>query len=102
MEAFDSRTAELLVPLPSPDGDGAVELERLSGHVASLLERNAQLQRALDSRIVIEQAKGILAERLGITVDEAFALLREASRSRRTRIHKLAGAVVASRTTPAT
>ena len=64
-------------------------------------ERTAHLQRALDSRVVIEQAKGILAERFGFDVEEAFALLRRAARSNGVRIRELAESVVSSRETPA-
>jgi anti-anti-sigma regulatory factor len=35
-----------------------------------------QLQRALYGRVEIEQAKGVVAHQLGVTVDEAFAILR--------------------------
>ncbi|MFS8097389.1 GAF and ANTAR domain-containing protein [Lentzea alba] len=39
-----------------------------------------QLQATLDSRILLEQAKGVLSERLQVTVGDAFLLLREYSR----------------------
>jgi hypothetical protein len=53
-----------------------------------------QLQTALDSRVVIEQAKGILAERFCLSVEEAFNLLRDAARSGRVPLRSLAEAVV--------
>jgi transcriptional regulator with GAF, ATPase, and Fis domain len=43
---------------------------------------NSRLSTALNSRIRIEQAKGVLAERAGTTVDEAFAMIRSYARSR--------------------
>ena len=65
-----------------------------------LLERTIQLQAALESRVVIEQAKGMLAERLGVTVDEAFAFLRSAARSQEMKLTSLAAEVVRSPETP--
>ena len=51
--------------------------------VATLAEQNAQLERALESRVLIEQAKGMLAERWDTSPAEAFELLRSAARSHR-------------------
>jgi len=53
-----------------------------------------QLQAALNSRVLIEQAKGLLAERLGIGVADAFDVLRAAARSRNRRLADLAQALV--------
>jgi AmiR/NasT family two-component response regulator len=69
--------------------------------VAALAEQNANLQRALDSRVVIEQAKGVLAERFALDVADAFELLRRSARNNRMRLHDLAERVVATRETPA-
>jgi ANTAR domain-containing protein len=53
-----------------------------------------QLQRALDSRVVIEQAKGALAARLACTPDDAFRLLRDYARASNRRLTEVAGHVV--------
>ena len=86
---------------PAQDGDGALGELRAPLVELQLLEReNAQLREALSSRIVIEQAKGVLAERYRLGLDEAFELLRRTARSRRMRIHVLAAAVVTGKATP--
>jgi AmiR/NasT family two-component response regulator len=55
---------------------------------------NEQLQTALNSRVIIEQAKGKLAERLGLDMDQAFSLLRNSARSRNRRLSDLAHAFI--------
>jgi GAF domain-containing protein len=51
-----------------------------------------QLQLALSSRIVIEQAKGALAQRLDVSLDDAFTQLRQEARSSRRRLVDVAQA----------
>ncbi|HEX8766721.1 MAG TPA: GAF and ANTAR domain-containing protein [Jatrophihabitans sp.] len=53
-----------------------------------------QLQTALNSRIVVEQAKGALAQARGVSVDEAFRLLRSHARSASARLSDVAQQVV--------
>ncbi len=53
-----------------------------------------QLQVALNSRVIIEQAKGILAERLQTTPDEAFLILRRYARDHNRPLTELAGDVI--------
>ncbi|HVM19591.1 MAG TPA: GAF and ANTAR domain-containing protein [Egibacteraceae bacterium] len=54
----------------------------------------AQLQHALDSRVIIEQAKGILAERHKVRPDDAFEAIRAFARRNRLKIHELATQIV--------
>jgi GAF domain-containing protein len=58
---------------------------------------NEQLQAALNSRVIIEQAKGKLAERLGLDMDQAFNLLREAARTSNRRLSDVAQAFIAGK-----
>jgi AmiR/NasT family two-component response regulator len=76
-------------------------LDAARDRIAGLEEKVAQLETALQSRIVIEQAKGMLAERLSVGVDEAFDILRYAARSHRLKLHDLARSVIEDEHTPA-
>jgi hypothetical protein len=81
--------------------EATVALGRLLAVTQATLERRAQLEHALQSRIAIEQAKGVLAERYGITVEEAFQLIRRAARNRRMKLHDLVRMIRPGEETPA-
>ncbi len=85
---FDERQFTLLHP----------SKERLEDSNAFLLERVAQLETALNSRIVIEQAKGILARALNLSVDQAFDVLRQTARNRGAKVHDLAATIATAPT----
>jgi GAF domain-containing protein len=65
--------------------------ERAIRHAETVQE---QLQGALNSRVIIEQAKGVFAGKTGLDPEEAFAALRSHARSRGMRLTDLARAVV--------
>ncbi len=54
-----------------------------------------QLQNALDRRVTVEQAKGMLAERGRIEMDEAFTLLRSYARSNNRQLTAVAHEIIA-------
>ncbi|MGC1570429.1 MAG: ANTAR domain-containing protein, partial [Trebonia sp.] len=80
-------------PPSGNDGAEADEASRLAVTVA-------QLEHALASRVGVEQAIGVLAERHRLRPREAFDLLRGAARSRGQRIPDIAQDVVASTANP--
>src|SRR5262245_35533596 len=82
----DDRRAETAADL-----DWAVRVQRLESEVAGL-------RRAMASRGVIEQAKGVLAERLGCSPDEAFAHLSTMSQRSNVRLADVAASLLASMT----
>lgn len=59
-----------------------------------------QLQGALNSRVVLEQAKGMLAERAGVGVDQAFSRMRDHARRSGQSLRDVAAAVVENRGLP--
>lgn len=63
-------------------------------------ELTAGLQKALDTRIVVEQAKGYLMARNRIEAKAAFELLRRYARSHSVKVHAVAADVVAGRLLP--
>ncbi|HWG93588.1 MAG TPA: GAF and ANTAR domain-containing protein [Mycobacteriales bacterium] len=62
---------------------------------ARALDLNAQLSSALETRAVIERAKGVLMAQQGVDEDAAFAQLRAWSQSRNTKLRDVAAEVVA-------
>ncbi|KFU81438.1 GAF domain-containing protein [Amycolatopsis lurida] len=97
LNLFDSRPASL-------DDDGLSLARALAGiaTIGILHHRTwqrqeivtGQLQTALNSRVLIEQAKGVLAERLRVSVDDAFGVLRAYARSNNRKILSVAAGIV--------
>ena len=96
---FGSRTGEL--------SDADLLVGQTLAHIASvaILQEHAptpttvmpQLRSALISRVVVEQAKGFLRETLGVSVEEAFRLLRTYSRTHNEHLTDVARQLVTDR-----
>jgi ANTAR domain len=74
--------------------DGAAAVLREHQEVVELRTLERQLRDALESRAVIEQAKGILMARVGCDADEAFAMLSRASQARNVKLRLVAAQLV--------
>lgn len=61
------------------------------------VQLTGQLQHALETRIVVEQAKGMLAAQLDTTIPEAFERLRQHARSNRLKLHDVARDLIEGR-----
>lgn len=88
--ALDPDDAQICQALADVATIGLLQ-ERAARHQGLVAE---QLQTALNSRVIIEQAKGVLAERLNLSMDDAFAKLRGHSRSHNILLSRLAHDVV--------
>jgi AmiR/NasT family two-component response regulator len=77
----------------------SAEMDRLVVY-AEQERKVSQLQAALDSRVIIEQAIGILAERFDLSFEDAFEVLRAAARNSRREVRAVAEELRASRETP--
>lgn len=88
--ALDEDAAKLVRALADVATVGIVQQRviRAQGELAE------QLQEALNSRVLIEQAKGVLAERSGHSVDQAFTIMRSHARRTGTTLRSVAADVI--------
>jgi PAS domain S-box-containing protein len=73
---------------------GVVAVGRDAAKLYQQRELSEQLQGALESRIVIEQAKGITAQRHGVSIDQAYQRIRAHARSNNASLRTVAKAIV--------
>ncbi len=71
--------------------------EALASTVTNLRNERDGLRRAMRTRAIIEQAKGVLVERLGLSPDEAFDHLVELSQKTNIKLVELAASLVGHR-----
>ena len=76
-------------------GLAADELAK-DGQIAALVEEVEQLHKAMETRAVIEQAKGVIMHSMGCSADAAFAVLVAASQRENRKLHDIAATIAAS------
>ncbi|WP_410580853.1 ANTAR domain-containing protein [Amycolatopsis sp. lyj-108] len=88
--------SETMLSTATPAGspDPADDVVAMRDRIRFYRARAEQLQYALDHRLPIEQAKGILAERYQIDIDAAFEMLRSFCRNNNMKIHDVARTLV--------
>lgn len=67
-------------------------LQHRAAHHAQVV--NEQLNNALNTRVVIEQAKGMIAEREGLDLESSFLLLRNHARNHNLRLADVASSII--------
>jgi AmiR/NasT family two-component response regulator len=92
--ASDQRLAQALADVATI----GILQQRLTHRSVVLAE---QLQHALNSRVTIEQAKGMLAERSNVEMDAAFARIRRHARDHNLKLTDVAMAVIKGDINPA-
>lgn len=75
---------------------GAISKSVLAEENARLMEETAEMRRQLETRKLVERAKGILQHRHGLTEEEAYLRLRNESRRLRRPMRELAEAIILS------
>ncbi len=98
-----------VVGAPTDDDQGLAQALADVATIGILQERNVrrsarlaeQLQRALDSRVVLEQAKGVFAERHHVSVDVSFSSLRQHARDHNLTLGDVARGVLNGALSPA-
>ncbi len=80
--------------------DDGNELDALRARLARVEVENEQLRIGLSSRILIEQAKGVMIERLDLPAEDVFNLLRSAARRSGMKVQTIAAEILKTRVTP--
>jgi GAF domain-containing protein len=92
IDTGEMREADVLAAQAFADVATIAVLQHRAVLEAQLL--NDQLSQALNSRILIEQAKGVLSERAGLNMEESFAVLRNYARNHNLRLVDVAQDVI--------